>query len=88
MKQENLNWIAGFVAGILMTLLIFYLITISMDVGSNDCKEANSVNAFTLEAICTKDCAKFNSTSLLTWSYNDTRWHCSCENEGQAVTLW
>ena len=47
-----------------------------------------SYNHFAGEHECKNNCGRYNSTALHTWSYADNRWHCSCESEGKAVTLW
>lgn len=80
------RWLAGFFAGFLITLLIGFLVITLFSPNAEPCKA--EYNVYAGDYVCENSCSRYSSIGLQTYSYIDSRWHCSCEQNGEVVLLW
>jgi len=83
-KKESKAWsfIFGMFIGWAVMSMVFLASTQKIESNSQN------YNAYTGYEMCLRNCEKYNSTALHTFSYNDSRWHCSCISEEKIALLW
>jgi len=84
MKEKKESRVWSFIFGMFIGWVVMSMVFLS----TPKICDSPKYNEYTGYEMCSRDCGKYNSTALHTFSYIDSRWHCSCVSGGETALLW
>jgi hypothetical protein len=88
MKEKKESRVWSFIFGMFIGWAVMSMVFLSTPYPPKTECNSQNYNEYTGYEMCQRNCEKYNSTALHTFSYIDNRWHCSCNSGNETALLW